>query len=57
MLTDKHIDQWTGYLIGEFPNWKELEKILCEHPEIEMVFIEMYKKGYQDCVEETKETA
>lgn len=57
MLTDKHIEQWTGYLIEELPKWKELEKILHENPEIDEVFIamwrhlmvRMYKKGYQDC--------
>jgi hypothetical protein len=48
-LTDKHIGQWAGYLIEEFPNWKELEKMLRENPEIEKVFIEMYKKGFYDC--------
>lgn len=49
MLNDKHIEQWSAYLIEEFPNWKELEKILLKYPEIEKVFIEIYKKGYKDC--------
>ena len=49
MLNDKHIEQWAGYLIEEFPNWKELEKILLEYPEIEQVLVGMYKKGYEDC--------
>jgi len=56
MMTDKHINQWAGYLIEDFPNWKELEKILCDHPEIEQVFIAMYKKGFQDCLQEIETT-
>jgi hypothetical protein len=54
MLNDKHIEQWAGYLIEDFPNWKELEKILINNPEIDKVFIAMYKKGYQDCIEDNK---
>lgn len=48
-LTDKHIGQWAGYLIEEYPRRIELEKILLDNPEIEEVFLEMYKKGFQDC--------
>lgn len=49
MLTDKHIEQWSGYLIEEFQNHEELEKLLQDHPQIEKVFVSMYKKGYEDC--------
>lgn len=48
MLNDKHIEQWATYLIEEYPNWQELKKILLGHLEIEQVFVEMYKKGYED---------
>src|ERR1041385_3698155 len=48
-LNDKHIGQWAGYLIEEYPRWQELEKLLSDNPEIEKVFLEMYKKGFQDC--------
>lgn len=54
MLTDKHIDQWAGYLIEQFANWLELEKVLHQFPEFEKIFIAMYKKGFQDCLDETK---
>ena len=54
MLNDKHIGQWAGYLIEEFPKWRELEKILIEYREFDRVFIDMYKKGYEDCQEEMK---
>lgn len=54
MLNDKHIEQWAGYLIEEFPRWKELEQILRGNPEFDEVFCAMYKKGYQDCFEDLK---
>ncbi len=40
--------QWAGYMIDEFPNWKELEATLNKYPEIDDVFVRMYKKGYED---------
>lgn len=55
MLTDKHIGQWARYLVEEFPNWKELEAILLNHPEIEEVFLAMYKKGFQDAMQVCKD--
>ncbi len=54
MLTDKHIGQWAGYLIEGLPRWKELEKILIDYREFDEVFIAMYKKGYEDCLEQNK---
>jgi len=54
LLTDKHISQHAGYLIEEYLNRKDLEKILCSYPEIDEVFIEMYKKGFQDCKDNFK---
>ncbi len=48
-LTDKHIGQWAGYLIEEYPRWRELENLLINNPEIEELFLKMYKKGYHDC--------
>lgn len=56
MLNDKHIEQWAGYLIEEFSNRKELEKILREYPEIDKVFVAMYKKGYEDCEYDNNQT-
>ncbi len=50
MLTDKHIDQWAGYLLEELPNYKEL----IQDDKLAQVLISMYKKGYQDCLEENK---
>lgn len=45
MLTDKHIDQYGGYLMEDLPNYNELilDKGLSE------VLISMYKKGFEDC--------
>lgn len=48
-LTDKHIGQWADYLIEKYPRFRELESILRNNPEIDEVFLEMYKKGFQDC--------
>lgn len=50
MLTDKHIDQWAGYLIEELPNRIKWENELDQG--IYDIFIEMYKKGYSDCLYE-----
>ena len=54
MLNDKHIGQWAGYLIEEFPKSEQLEKLLHDNPEIDEVFIAMYKKGYEDCMDNNK---
>jgi hypothetical protein len=50
MLTDKHIDQYAGYLMEDLPNYNELilDKGLSE------VLISMYKKGFEDCLMDTK---
>ena len=50
MLTDKHIDQWAGYLLEELPNYE----VLIQDTGLARVLIEMYKKGFQDCIEELK---
>jgi hypothetical protein len=52
MMNDKHISQWAEYIIEEFPNRKELEKVVCQYPELEKVFIAMYKKGCEDAMYE-----
>ncbi len=49
MMTDKHIEQWAGYLIEEKPYPAALLEGINEH--IWEVIIEMYKKGYQDCLD------
>lgn len=50
MLTDKHIGQWAGYIIEELEDWRDIEKMLAnKYPQLEKVFVEMYKKGYYDC--------
>ncbi len=48
MLNDKHIDQWAGYLIEELPEGLILERTLPK--DIWGIFVEMYKKGYEDCL-------
>lgn len=52
MLNDKHIGQWAGYIVEKFDRWRELEKILIEYREFDEVFLDMYKKGYEDCLED-----
>jgi len=52
MLNEKHINQWASYIIEELPNWKELNKVLLKFPEIEKIFVDMYKKGYEDAKNE-----
>lgn len=44
-LNNKHIDQWAGYLLEELPNYEEL----IQDDGLAKIFIEMYKKGFQDC--------
>lgn len=52
MLTDKHIYQWATYLIEEIPGGDEIIKTMSK--EMDQVLIDMYKKGYQDCLEDNK---
>lgn len=44
-MTDKHIDQWAGYLLEELPNYEKL----IQNDGLAKIFTEMYKKGFQDC--------
>jgi hypothetical protein len=52
MLNDKHIEQWASYLLEELPNYEELIK----DKELETILIEMYKKGYNDCLQDNYAT-
>lgn len=52
MLNDKHIDQHAGYLIEEIPNGRHIIETMPK--ELWEVMIEMYKKGYQDCLNDKK---
>ncbi len=53
MLNDKHIDQHAGYLLEELPNYKDL----IQDKGLEKVLIEMYKKGYSDCIDDLRMTS
>ena len=48
MLTDKHIIQYSGYLMEDLPNYEALIK----DEGLDKVILEIYKKGYQDCLDE-----
>jgi hypothetical protein len=54
VLNNKHIIQHAGYLIEEFPSWRELEKIINDNGEIDDVFVDMYKFGYQQCLDDLR---
>ena len=45
MLSDKHIIQWLEYLLEDLPNCEDLLK----DKGLEKVFLDMYKKGWNDC--------
>jgi hypothetical protein len=49
MLNDKHIEQWAEYLVEEFMDNEQIKKI---SQDLWNVFIQMYKKGYQDCFDD-----
>ncbi len=55
MPTDERIEQCAGYLIQYFYKGKGLEKILNLNPELDKVFVDMYKKGYLDAMERGSE--
>lgn len=48
MLNDKHIEQWSSYLIEDLPNSREL----LNDRGLEKILISMYKKGYEDAVQD-----
>lgn len=50
MLNDKHIEQWASYLVEEIEND---DKVIREmRQEMWDVFVKMYKKGYEDALED-----
>ncbi len=52
MMTDKHIEQHAEYLIEEKPYFRSIFEKMGEH--IWDVIVQMYKQGYQDCLDEHK---